>query len=804
MNIPEPITRVLRQLADRARGWRRPSIRQLLLEATIVAAGVGCGVLLSVALLWTRARADVTAYLASPPRPPPSVVWSAPVEVRAGLGADIEAIAADLLASGLDRVDRASDPPPGTVGQFAITKGGAGLDVWTNDWPHPDGAIEGGHFQIEVKNGRVSKTTPRSVVVLPPTVLGTLGDPETQRSTVQLADLSKWIEPALLSMEDRRFRSHGGVDPIGILRAVFADLTQDQVQGGSTLTQQLAKNLFLTSERTIKRKVREVFFAAALEASLDKDQLLELYLSEIYLGQMAGMPLYGVEAAARAWFGSSASKLDLAQAATIVGVIPAPNTWSPVRNVEAAKGRRDVVLDRMAKDGIITPQEFEQAVGSALVLDGLAPSRVRRAPYAVDLAVKKAEAAVPEGAFASGGYALHTSIQPLLQRAAEQAITLGMAEVEAANPKIVGAQAALVAVRLTDGAVVALVGGRSYPDSPFNRAQEAHRQVGSTVKPFTMLGAFEAGVASPASRLEDMPITRDYGGEIWSPKNYDNTFLGEVSVRQAIEQSRNIPAIHLAESFGFGKLSRLLHQLGFADATGLPSAALGSFPATPMEMAAAYTVFDDGEVVRPRVLLSIDDDDGEPVFTFAVERERVVSEAAAALAVNVLEGVLSSGTGARASHYGVGNPAAGKSGTTDEYRDAWFVGLTREYAVAVWVGQDEGILGLSGAKAALPSWARFVADTAMSKEARRMPSGVVSAEVCPDSGMLARMACPEPHGDWFIAGHVPEKCDEHGEIAIFPAEWIEKWFGRKGGRKPRPGAAPPPPGAPPPPPPRRR
>jgi penicillin-binding protein 1B len=629
---------------------------------------------------------------------------------------------------------------------------------------------------VEIRSGKVTKTSPSSPISLPSTVLGHLGDPETARTPVRLAELSPWLERALLSMEDSRFRSHGGVDPLGILRGLWSGLVGGDLQGGSTITQQLAKNLFLSSERTIRRKVREVFFAAALESQLSKDELLELYLSEIYLGQMGGMPVYGVDAAARAWFGVSASKLDLAQAAAIIGVIPAPNTWSPARNPTGALERRDLVLRKMARDGIVSEEELEQALARPLALSGLPPSRIRRAPYAVDLVVDLAESTLPPGTFAAGGYQLHTAIQPLLQRAAEQALEAGMAEVEAQHPEIVGAQAALVAVRLTDGAVVALVGGRSYTDSPFDRARDAHRQVGSTVKPFTMLAAFDEGLASPATHLLDAPITRDVGGEVWSPRNYDGTYAGDVTVRETIESSRNIPAILLAEQVGLAKLGAFLRLAGLPDATGLPSTALGSFAATPLELAGAYTVFDRGVSSRPRVLLDIVAPGGETVHRFPPDQVKVASAEAAAVAVHVLEGVLESGTGARAAAYGVRPPVAGKSGTTDNYRDAWFVGLTREYAIAVWVGRDEGLLGLSGSKAALPSWARFVAATAGSTAPRLRPGGVTAATVCGETGQLARGACPLRYEEWLVSADLPVSCEEHDEFVFRPGEFFDRLF----------------------------
>ncbi|MEQ1567203.1 MAG: transglycosylase domain-containing protein [Myxococcota bacterium] len=755
---------------DRWKGW-------LALEALTVVGGVALGLCVTFGLMWARASRDVSAYLANPPRPVPSVVYSAPIEVRAGMAASVPALAGDLLAAGYERVPKVSEPAPDTVGQFALTEDG--LDVWSTPWTGPTGKVAGGKVHLSIADGKVARaSTPR--VTLRPTVLGTLGDLETSRTRVTLDQVSEWVEPALLSMEDSRFREHSGVDPIGIVRAFVLNLTSDDVQGASTLTQQLAKNLFLTKERTLRRKVREVFFAAALESKLGKDALLELYLTEVYLGQMGGLPLYGVDAAARAWFGVSAEHLALDQAATLVGVIPAPNLYSPVRHPETALERRNVVLQKMASDGRIDEVTRAAAAARPLVLTGLEPSRIRRAPYAVDAAVDRAEEALGQGALASRGYAVYTAIQPLLQRAAEDAVAQGMAELDQAYPKAAGAQAALVAVRLDDGAVVAMVGGRSYADSAFNRARDAHRQAGSTVKPLTMLAAFDQGLANPATILEDQPISRTFDGVAWSPKNYDGEYAGEVSLREAIEGSRNIPMIHLAERIGLGPLQRFYRSAGLVDATHLPSAALGTFSATPMEMASAYTAFDSGVAHAPRVVLAITDPAGAPVLSFEDDAQSIASRPAAQLAVHVLEGVIANGTATRAASYGVGPPAAGKTGTTDDYRDAWFVGITGDYAIAVWVGRDEGTLGLSGSRAALPTWSRFVMATGMARGERPLPDGLITASLCAESAMPARDACPESYDEWFLRDDVPEeKCDEHGGPIVRTGRLFGRLFGKK-------------------------
>ncbi|HHO52790.1 MAG TPA: hypothetical protein ENK18_18420 [Deltaproteobacteria bacterium] len=753
---------------------RRPSLPALpapgsrawlIAEILTWSAALLAGALITSGLLWVRARRDVTAYLSAPPQSEQSTIWSAPMRIEIGMPADPAILEDDLLAAGYERVEHLldSDGVHGDrAGLFALSDGT--FELWTSPHePLPDGrSVTEGRTTITVADGEVRAISRPGGVTLPPTVLGWIGDPEVERDPVVLSELSRWVEPALLSMEDARFREHHGVDPIGIARALFANATSDRQQGGSTLTQQLAKNLFLSNDRTLRRKVREVFFAAALEGQLSKDELLELYLGEVYLGQMGGLPLHGFEAASRAWFGKSAGRLEVHEAALIVGVIPAPNAYSPIRHPELARERRDLVLQKMHELGKLDAGLLSDATERPVVLSGLEPSRIRRAPYAVDAAIERVEGMLGQGVLARGVH-VHTTIHPLLQRAAEEAVAEGMAELDEDYPKAAGAQVALVAVRISDGSVAAMVGGRSYADSAYNRAMDAQRQVGSTIKPITLVKALDDGVVTPATRLPDEPLTVDLGTEIWTPKNYDGKFEGEVSLRRAIEASRNIPAIHLANQVGMVRLQRFYQSLGLSQATALPSAALGSFSATPVEMAGAYTMFHRGISHQPEVVDRVLTVQGDELLHLEPTSRAVVDERAAAQAMDLLRGVIQSGTGARARRYGVDSPAGGKTGTTDEYRDAWFVGLTPELAVAVWVGRDRGTLGLAGSRGALPTWARFVAASGTLSGQPYMPDGLERVTLCVETSLPIRKDCPERITELFIAGTAPdERCDEHG------------------------------------------
>lgn len=754
----------------RTGSWKQ----RLAWEAFTWGSGVVAGLAITGGLLWMRAKSDVTQYLAAPPRTVPGVIWSAPMAIRPGQAASMSAIAGDLLAGGYERV-KSVDPahvPPDGAGEFALMPDG--LDIWTR----PMDGVEGGRVRLRLVDGHVVDGAPAT---LRPTVLATIGDWEGRRVDVDLDTTSPFVEPALLSMEDQRFREHMGIDPWGILRAGVKAVFGKGGQGGSTLTQQLAKNLFLTPERALRRKVREVFFAAALESELDKDELLELYLQEVYLGQMGGIPIVGVESAARAWFGVSAAHLELHQAATIIGVIPAPNAYSPRRHPERAEERRNLVLDQMVKTGAIDADQAASAKRQPLELGGALPGAIRRAPWAVDLAVDDAERHVGEGALATGGYQVHTSIQPLLQRAAEEAVSDAMRALDEEHPEARGAQVALVAVDVENGAVVAMVGSRHYGESPFNRATNAWRQAGSTVKPLTLLAAFdEDRRLTPLSPILDEPITRRIDGKTWTPQNYDNRFLGEITVRRAIETSRNIPAVKLAEDVGPGALQTFYRTAGLSRATNLPSASLGGFEVTPLELAGAYTVFPGGGTLSEPWVVDRISANGSDILSLEHHREDLASARSAELATRVLEGVIERGTGQAAKQYGVSGRAGGKTGTTSGYRDAWFVGFTESLAVAVWVGRDEGELGLPGSRAALPVWARFVAASGTLNTDDRLPEGLVVERVCEESHRIARPQCTSTYEETFPEGEVPkEKCDVHGGPVVEAGRALGRLFSGK-------------------------
>jgi penicillin-binding protein 1B len=751
--------------AKRKPGARKPSSRGgdrwLLKTGIILAIGLLLGVGIVVLALYREAQVTVAARLEGAVWDTPGRVYGGPIELWPGLSLTPAQLASDLRAAGYAQVTQANAP-----GDFQLA--GDAIKIKTASSAGPGWDVPAGEHLVTFRDGRISSASPSSNPRLAPPVIATLAGPSTERrSLVPLDDIPPRLQQAVLAMEDSDFYDHPGLSFTGVLRALFVNLTAGQtVQGGSTLTQQLAKNLFLDPQRSLARKAREAFLALAIEQQLDKDAILELYLNGIYLGQAGGQGVHGVAEAARVYFGKPVDRLTLGECATISGIISAPNAYSPLSHPEKAIERRDVALGRMAALGMIDQPtlERERELGLELHPTNLARGASWGVDYAVELVEKQ------RGPVASQGLHVYTTLSPALQRIAQSAVTAGLAEVEAAHPGAVGVEAAAVVLDARSGQVLALVGGRDYASSAFNRAVHAQRQVGSVVKPLTLVKALDADPSLRLNhRLPDEPLERRVDGKTWRPANYDGVYRGSVSLRQAIVHSYNVPSIHMAELVGMASLQRFWRGLGLGGATQLPSAALGAFEASPLQVAGAYTLFAAGGVHHPPfMLLGISDPAGQRWAPSPDPSRREVSEQAAGLAVRTLQAVVKHGTGERAADYGVSGATAGKTGTTDDGRDAWFVGVTPRLVVAVWVGFDRGRShGLSGASAALPIWARIVAASGTSGGSFRGTSGLVQVELCTESHEPAGSTCPEHYSEWFAKGNAPDgSCSLHGEPGL--------------------------------------
>jgi len=654
------------------------------------------------------------------------------------------------------------------------------------------------HVRLDTRDDRITAVLVggRAVagVSADPEILTSLDDrPGEEYRPVRLADVPVTLLSAVLAAEDHRFFEHGGLDVRGLLRAAWANFRAGRVtQGGSTITQQLVKNRLLTSRRSYFRKLREAWLAALVEWRYPKERIFESYLNELYLGQRGPLAIRGVGAAARAYFGKEIHQLTLGEAAVLAGMARAPNIYSPLLNPARARERRDVVLARMRELGKIVEAEYVAARREPLRVQG-AGMTGQQAPYFTDRARQEIEE-VFGGSVGARGAHVFTTLDPALQRMAESAVNRGLERLEA-RPALRRAtpaerlQAAVVVLDPETGAIRALVGGRDYRVSQFNRAVLARRQPGSAFKPFVYVAALVGHGGPPAftlaSLIDDTPITVDVGSTPWSPRNYEDRYEGRVSVRRALEQSLNAATVRIALEIGLPTVIDSAHQLGLAtDLAPVPAVVLGAFEVTPLELARAYAPFANGgtRIGAPSTIQTVVDAGGSAVALSREPRSAVLSPAEAYLMTSALAGVLNSGTGASARALGVTGDAAGKTGTTNDARDAWFVGYGGGLLAIVWVGfDDNAALGLSGAQAALPIWADFMKQATAAYGTRPfvVPEGITVAQIDTTNGRLANRSCPTVKPETFLSGSEPPPCTDHGGVGDQLFDWWRRfrdWF----------------------------
>ncbi|EAX48253.1 penicillin-binding protein, 1A family [Thermosinus carboxydivorans Nor1] len=556
------------------------------------------------------------------------------------------------------------------------------------------------------------------------------------RLPVSINKIPKDLQNAFIAAEDARFYQHIGIDPRGILRAIWANITDRGVsEGGSTITQQLAKNALLSQERTLKRKIQEAVLALQIERQYSKTEILEMYLNQIYFGQGA----YGVQAAAQVYFGKNVENLSLAECAMLAGIPKSPNYYSPANNFKAAKERQLTVLNQMVKYGYIDEATEEKAKKEEIKLASPSAKDRPTASYFVDYVVQQLIDKYGADAVYKDGLKIYTSLDLDMQQAAERA----MAQLPTAYTDKNGIkqpQGALVAIDPHTGYIKAMVGGRG--NDQFNRAIMAERQPGSAFKPFVYLAALENGFTA-ASIIDDSPIS--FGN--WSPVNYDGKFHGPVSLRTALEQSLNVVAVKLAHQVGVDKPLYYAQQMGISTLVlhGNPNdrnlaMALGGLTrgVTPLEIASAYGVLANrGIRVEPVAIIKVVDRNGKVLEQHTHREKIVINERTAYLLTDMLRGVITHGTGTRAN---IGRPAAGKTGTTSDYKDAWFVGYTPDLVAAVWLGYDnDGYLeGITGGSIPASIWRTFMSSALAKYPVRDFvtPQGIVVATISTKDGLL--------------------------------------------------------------------
>ena len=703
-----------------------------------------------------------------------------------------DALGMEDVVHRLQRLRYSADPTTDAVpakGRYRVVNGR--LVVSPNDRETAYGRQPGVPVRIEFSGRRVAlvrravdgATTP--FAVFEPEVVGSVFDKKMEdRTLVRLPDVPKVVVDAILSTEDRDFFTHAGLSPKRLVGAVIQGVTRRrQVRGTSTLTQQLVKNLFLTPERTLRRKMVEALISVIVETRYSKDEILESYLNEIYLGQRGSVSVTGIEEAARFYFGKPVTALDLPEAALLAGLISSPGRFSPFRAPDAARERRAVVLKGMRELGKIDEPSYRKALDAPLTAVAK-PQTGIQAPHFIDFVLGQAKET--RETISQDGLSIFTTLDPEMQAAAQAAVQKGLEELEKKfrrlhpKPGSEPLQAAIIALDPATGSIRALVGGRDYQSSQFNRVVQAKRQPGSLFKPFVFLAAFERRdlhpPITPATILQDSPISLvyDMGEEnAWTPKNYDSEFRGPMTARQALEQSINIPTVRVAMTeTGKGKslLPDIIETARKAGITSVmkpyPSLALGAFEISPMEIAAAYAPFANGGFrVHPTALLGVVGSEGRRVDVKDEPIVRAADPDAIAILDSILRGVVDRGTGGSARRLGAQGIFAGKTGTTNDGRDAWFIGFSPRLLVAVWVGFDDNRgLNLSGSMAGVPLFAEFVRKLPSHYFEVPFPDGpnVVSASIDPTTGYLVTEECPESFNELFLAGTQPkERCPIH-------------------------------------------
>jgi penicillin-binding protein 1A len=605
-------------------------------------------------------------------------------------------------------------------------------------------------------------------------LIGTLS--REDRRIVPLHEVNPALVQAIVATEDRNFYRHWGVDPVGLVRALVHNVTNfgGPLHGGSTITQQLAWNLFLTHEQTVSRKLKELVLTLRLERSFSKDEILELYLNEIYFGDV-----YGVETASRYFFGKSAAEVSLSEAAVLAGVPKHPARYSPKRNPERAKARRNVVLNAMLETGAITQSQYEQAVAEPLRVAARRDAPASQAPHFVELIRTRLVEEYGDTLTYEGGLHVETTLDLALQGVCEKALEAHLSELEemnkyeylrAASSTGTGSvdapsarlQGAVVLLDAKTAAIRALVGGRDFAESEFNRAIQARRQPGSAFKPFIFAQAIKEGHRL-SDVVDDAPLSRSLpNGERWEPQNYSRTFHGPVTLRTAFARSINIPAVLLLEEVGVNDVIATAHDLGIE--SPLPkvlSLALGSGEVSLLELTASYAPFlNAGIYTKPYSIERIEDRSGGVRHQHQVETREALDENVAFLVLDLMQTVVDHGTGHRVRDLGLTGDAAGKTGTTNDYTDAWFVGFNSEFVCGVWVGFDKKVpIGpnMTGTACALPVWTEIMKSTLRESPPQpfRAPGSITRLAICLDSGLIAMPYCPNVATAAFQRGSQP-------------------------------------------------
>ncbi len=673
----------------------------------------------------------------------PARVYARSLELFAG-----RSLTPEQLQSELERLNYRSLDEPSIPGSFQRSQGT--FKVRTRSFRFWDGEEPERLLNLEIKDGQLAGLHDAgggpdpALARLDPALIASIYPTHNEdRVLLRRRDLPDLLVKSLLAVEDRSFFTHGGVDPRGILRAAYHNVQAGGVvEGASTLTQQLVKNFYLSSDRTLSRKLKEAYMALLLERRYGKDDILEAYSNEIYLGQDGSRGIHGFGLASSFYFNRGLSELGLPQIALLVGMVQAPAKFDPRRSPDAALTRRNLVLDIMARDQVISPEDAEAAKRSPLGLQEGGGRPTGDYPDFIQLVRRQLQRDYRDADLQSEGLRVFTTLDPLVQSTVEEALPRRLGELE--KSRHMGAntlESAAVVTSVAQGEVLALAGGRQQGYAGFNRALDATRSIGSLVKPAVYLAALsEPARYGLTTSIPDQPYTlRMSGGQVWSPQNYDHRVSGSVPLYQGLSRSLNLATVHLGMSVGLSKVSETLYRLGAQRRfKAVPAMLLGAVPLSPLEVAQIYQTIAAGGYRAPlRAIREVVDQSGRPLNRYPLAVEAVVDPRAAYLTGWAMQQVVQKGTAKwLGSRLPKGLTMAGKTGTTDDKRDSWFAGFSGDKVAVVWVGRDDNKpMGLAGGQGALPVWAEFMLALPNEPLVESPPEGVTLSGACGQSGV---------------------------------------------------------------------
>ena len=706
----------------------------------------------------------------------PAKVYARPLELFVGADLDVEDLVYELQVLGYRKVTNPRKP-----GQVARNRNR--FDIYTRGFDFPNERESARRVLIDLSGGKVKSISAGGGSVdlmrLDPVQIGGIYPLHGEdRVLVRLDDVPQTLSQGLLAVEDRDFYDHWGFSITGIARSAVSNMRSGRiVAGGSTITQQLVKNYYLTPERTIVRKLTEVVMAVLLDLHYEKDQILESYINEVYLGQEGPRAIHGFALAARHYFDTPIEQLGLHQQALLVGMIKGPSLYNPLRNPERALERRNVVLDVMAEQGVISQEHA--LVARAMPLDLNNKHRVKDSfPAFLDLVRRQLRQEYRQEDLATLGLNIFTSFDPIVQRKAERSTTAVMDQLD----KEGGLESASVVTRFDSGEVAALVGGRKVRYAGFNRALDARRPAGSLLKPAVYLAALEnPDRYTLATPLLDTPVKiKAAQDKFWEPRNFDRQAHGEVLLHRALASSYNLATARLGMDLGLDSVVDMLNRLGIERRVPrVPALTLGAGEYSPMDMAAMYQTIAAGGFRMPlRSIRDIVDARGQSLKRYPLEYDRTVSLQAMHLLHYAMRSVMREGTGRGAYRYLANDfEVAGKTGTTNDGRDSWFAGFSGDLLAVTWIGRDDnGGTGLTGSSGALRLWSHFMAAASRRPLGYRMPDGVDVQWIDDSNGFVTGKGCPNSRMLPFIAGSEPRQRTNCTERKSGIKDWFQSLF----------------------------